>query len=310
MVFERAKFMVGFAGAYRRSRRDGAEHEAALRAATDSVFARPRADIPEVVAALWRDPADECALTDGSWFGDGSLAITDAHVALLKQSRLGWDGAENGAPMLDPRRPYGREDLLTQLQEVFGTGAAEEMARRHVEMYFVLARALKHGALVPGRYPLGNIALSDVRAALRGYDGLSDDDLGVDADGYVSLTDDHLKLLRGIEIRWPSQYDCDDRLGAGEYPAAAADAKRPYGDFTHKEVDMARLLGELPAAPTVQSPGSLRSCPPPEPATFDPSPELALRLQRLHQQMLVAMQVFLEQMELAPATYALYPDHP
>ncbi len=190
--------------------------------------------------------------------------------------RLGWDGAENGAPMLDPRRPYGREDLLTQLQEVFGTGAAEEMARRHVEMYFVLARALKHGALVPGRYPLGNIAGLRCARALRGYDGLSDDDLGVDADGYVSLTDEHLTLLRGIEIRWPSQYDCDDRLGAGEYP----------GGRGRCQAALRRLHPQRGRHGTAarRASGGTDRCNPPVAAlparrrnrrTFDPSPGLA-----------------------------------
>lgn len=293
-MFKRAKFMVKFAGDYRRARRDGAEHDAALQAATDDAFDRPRTGLPEAVADLWRDPSQDCALPDGSWFGDGSLVITEAHLSLRRRVRLGWDGAERGAPMLDPHRPYGRKDLLAQLGEVFGT-ADEKSARHHVEMYFVLARALTHGTLAPGRYPLGNLTADEVRSALRGYDGLTDEDLGVEADGLVTLTEEHVQLLRGIEIRWPSEYDCQDRLDADEYPAAAADAKRPYGDFTFIEIDMARLLGELPP------PGEDR------PAVFEPSPELAQRLQRLHWQMLVAMQVFLERMELAPGTYALYP---
>lgn len=291
-VFERAKFMVKFAGAYRQSRRAGADHDAALQAATAEMFEGRGAELPAAVAELWRDPADDCALDDGGWFGDGSLTITDAHLALLRQARLGWDGAERGAPMLDPRRPYGRADLLTQLAEVFGTDArTDDLARYHVEMFFVLARFLQHGTLAPGRYPLTNITVADVRALLRGYGDLSDDDLGIDVDGQVTLTDEHLRLLRATEIRWPSEYDCADRLEAGEYPAAAADSKRPYGDYTFIEVDMARILGELP--PAVGA------------AVFEPGPELALRLQRLHWQMLVSMQVFLERAELPPGSYAL-----
>ncbi len=38
---------------------------------------------------------------------------------------------------------------------------------------------------------------------MHGYHA-SDEDLGLDADGLVTLTEEHLKLLRGIEIRWPS----------------------------------------------------------------------------------------------------------
>lgn len=291
-MFERAKFMVKFAGAYRQSRRAGAQHDAALQAATADMFRPRQTELPASVAELWRDPATHCALDDGDWFGDGSLAITDAHLALLRQARLGWDGAERGAPMLDPQRPYGRADLLTQLAEVFGADSQTgELARHHVEMFFVLARVLKHGTLAPGRYPLTNITVAEARALLRGYGDLSDDDMGIDADGRVPVTDEHLRLLRAIEIRWPSEYDCADRLGVAEYPAAAADPKRPYGDYTFIEVDMARILGELP--PAVGA------------AVFEPGPELAQRLQRLHWQMLVAMQVFLERAELAPGSYGL-----
>lgn len=298
MVFERAKFMVKFAGAYRRSRSDGGDHEAALQAAADGMFRPNRVHLPDSVYEMWSDPSEEIALDGGDWFGDGSLEITEAHLGLLRHARLAWDGAERGAPMLDPDRPYGRADLLAQLGEAFGPGDADELGRRHVEMYFVLARALRHATLAPGRYAPANLQPSEVRSALRGYGELTDEDLGLDADGQVIVTEEHLRLLRGIEIRWPSEYECGDRLDAGRYPAAAADPKRPYGDFTFIEVDMARILGELP--------------PPPEhgPAIFEPSPELALRLQRLHWQMLPTMQVFLERLDLAPGTYGLNPDHP
>lgn len=298
MVFERAKFMVKFAGAYRRSRNNGGEHGAALQAAADDMFGTNRVNVPDSVYEMWSDPSDELTLDGGNWFGDGSLDITDAHLGLLRRARLTWDGAERGAPMLDPDRPYGRADLLAQLSEVFGTDDADELGRRHVEMYCVLARALRHGTLAPGRYAPTNLQPAEVRIALRGYGELTGDVLGLDPDGRVIVTEEHLHLLRGIEIRWPSEYECGDRLDVGRYPAAAADPKRPYGDFTFIEVDMARILGELPPAPESG------------PAVFEPSPELAQRLQRLHWQMLGTMQVFLEQMALAPGTYALYPDHP
>ena len=248
--------MTGFVGAYGRSRKAGAAHVAALESAAHDMLDRKlgrsgeghptREEVPESAAALWLNAQTECGLPDGAWFGGGSFEITPPHLSLLRQAHFSWDGAERGGPMLDPQRPYGRTDLLAQLAEVFGSDDAEELARRHVEMYFVIARALKHGALTPGWYVLGNIGAADVREAMRGYDGVTDADLGLDADGRVTATDDHVKLLRDIDIRWPSEYDCEDRLEVGDYPAAAADPKRPYGDFTFIEVDMARILGVLP----------------------------------------------------------------
>ncbi|MCV7289188.1 hypothetical protein H7J87_28065 [Mycolicibacterium wolinskyi] len=301
-MFERVKYMVGFAGAYRRSRSAGADHFDALDTAARDMMLRkldgrdePTADqtLPEPVAEIWRDPESTCALADGAWFGDGSIEITSRHIGLLRQMRFGWDGAERGAPMLDPKQPYGRTDLLAQLGEVFESDDARELARRHVEMFFVLARALRHGELSPGRYPLGNIGPDDVRRAMRGYPDVTDADLGLDADGQVTISDDHVRLLRAIDIRWPSEYDCEDLLAIGRYPAAAADPKRTYGDFSFIEVDMARVLDVLPPPPLDG------------PAVFEPSPELAARLQRLHWQMLVAMQVFVEHGNLAPGVYSL-----
>jgi hypothetical protein len=305
-MFERLKFMAEYVGAYRRSRKAGTAHGAALEAAAQDVLDRKlgRRDevspadvtLAESVVELWIDPDTACGLADGAWFGDGSFEITPSHLSMLRQMRFAWDGAERGAPMLDPKRPYGRRDLLAQLGEVFGTDDADELARRHVDMLFVLARVLKHGSLAPGHYALRNIGASDVREAMRGYggdDGVTDADLGLDADGQVAIGDDHLRLLRAIEIRWPSDDECEERLSVGEFPAAAAEPKRPYGDFTFIEVDMARILGVLPP----RTDGDSR--------VFEPSPDLAGRLQRLHWQMLVAMQVFAEQANPRPGVFGL-----
>ncbi len=290
MVFERAKFMVSFAGAYRRARKNGLDHEDALRGATDDMLGVNRVDLPASVCEMWCDPADELDLDWDGWFGYGPFEITAAHLGLLRLARVGWDGAERGAPMLDPDRPYGRADLLAQLSEVFGTDDADVLGRHHVEMCSVLARVLRHGALRPGHYASRNLQPADIRAAVRGYGDLSDADLGLDA-GQIAVEADHLQLLRGMQVRWPSPHECRDRLDTGRFPAATVDPKRPFGDFTYIEVDMARILGVLPPAPTDG------------PAVFEPGPELAHRLQRRHWQTAAVMQVFLEQAELAPGTY-------
>lgn len=309
-MLDRLRFVFGFARAYRLARKAGASETDARMAAAQAMIAERlggesglsgATDLPPTVAAVWRNPEPVFIAAEGvaesAWFGSGPFETTASHLALLRQARLSWDGAERGAPMLDPARPYGRADLMVQLAEVFATEDAGTLARRHVEMLFVLARALRHGMLRPGRYGLRNIAADDVRAALTGYGGeagLSDADLGLDGAGKAVVTEEHLKLLRSIEIRWPSQWDAEERLEEGTYPAPTADSKRPYGDYTHIEVDMARILGCLP--------------PPPDdgtPAVFNPEPALAAHLQRLHWQMLGAMQAFVENAEIAPGTYDL-----
>lgn len=307
-MLDRLKFVFGFARAYRKALKSGASREEAREiAARETIDARLGAsageiartdagDLPPAVAALWRDP--ETAFSkdadEDTWFGSGLFEITEAHLTLLRAMRFSWDGAERGAPMLDPERPYGRADLLAQLAETFPGEDETALARRHVEAMFVLARALAHGVLAPGRYALRNITPDDVRGAMRGYggpQGMSDDDLGIDGAGSVAAGEEHLALLRNLSVRWPSDWDCEERLDLGLYPAAAADSKRPYGDFTFIEVDMARILGRLPPAP-------------PD-GVFEPDPELAAHLQKLHWQMLGAIQVFVENAEIEPGAYDL-----
>lgn len=307
-MLDRLKFMLGFGRAYRAARKSGASREDAQLAAARSMIgerlgidieAIDIADLPTDVAALWRDPEPALASddADGHGFGSAPFEITPAHLLLLRQMRFSWDGAERGAPMLDPARPYSRSDVMAQLADVFPSEDAAALARRHVEMFFVLARVLVHGVLAPGRYALRNIEPDDVRAALQGYGGaggLSDTDIGIGADGTVTVDDEHLKLLRNVQIRWPSEWDCEERLEEGAYPAATADSKRPYGDYTFIEIDMARILGRLPPAP-------------PD-GVFEPEPALAAYLQGLHWQMLGAMQAFVENAEFAPGVYDLRAD--
>ncbi|AHB50387.1 hypothetical protein W911_15655 [Hyphomicrobium nitrativorans NL23] len=304
-MLDRLKFMLGFGRAYRAARKAGASREDAQLAAARTMIGdrlgfdiedAEIAELPAGVAELWRDPEPAFASEDagGNGFGYAPFEITPAHLVLLRQMRFSWDGAERGAPMLDPARPYGRRDLMAQLAEVFPGEDAPTLAQRHVEMFFVLARVLVHGRLSSGRYILRNIEPDDLRAALRGYGGddeLSDADIGLDADGAVTVGDEHLKLMRDTQIRWPSEWDCEERLDEGAYPAAAMDSKRPYGDMTFIEIDMARILGRLPPAP-------------PD-GVFEPEPALAAHLQRLHWQMLGAMQAFVENAEIAPGVYDL-----
>lgn len=96
------------------------------------------------------------------------------------------------------------------------------------------------------------------------------------------------KLLDGMVIEWASSSECEDRLAVGDYPAIVADPKRPYGDYTYIEIDMARILGVLPPPPQRDTA-----------AVFDPEPALAAHLQELHWQMLGAIQAFVENAEIA-----------
>lgn len=44
--------------------------------------------------------------------------VTRAHLALLKRTWVSWDGAEFGAPSIDPKRPYGNGDVYGDIAEI------------------------------------------------------------------------------------------------------------------------------------------------------------------------------------------------
>lgn len=254
------------------------------------------AELPSETAAYWlvadRVFPGEYTGREDAWFGDGAFEVQPEHISLLRRMRFTWEGAERGAPMLAADRPYGQADLVAQLGQAFPGDDAAAIARRHVGMTYVLMRALRHGALPPGDYRFENITPDDVRHAMAGYADLQGDtDLGLNADGSITITDEHLRLLREITVRWPPESECEERLAMAQYPAATCDCKRPYGDCTFIEVDMARILDRLPQAPAD--------------GIFDPAPDLARHLQRLHWQMLPAIQAFVEHAAFAPGTYTL-----
>jgi hypothetical protein len=249
---------------------------------------RPLSGVPPAVAAHWRDPegaADAANTATRRSFRADPLAITVPHISLLRHMHFTWDPAETGAPMLDPERPYGTAALLEQLRGMFPGEEDHATAQRHVEMMFVLERALAHGFLDPGDYAVQNLYPRKQRSALSGADGLSDADLGwIDA-RTVRVGEQHIKLLRAICVRWPSTSECEDRLARNVFPAASCDAKRPYGDMTAYMVDMTRILGLLDSDLSASSDND--------------------SLHLLHLQMLPVMQVFVEHCRLEPDTYSL-----
>lgn len=300
-MFEGLKFVFGVMRGVWQGIRQGAPADVAEAQAIQQMMEKhfssdfgPDA-LPEGIISLWSDPEntyrdehEQHEQTNDFWFGHGTFEVTAPHIALLRQMRFVWDCTERGAPMLDPARPYGSALPLGQIIALFAEEDPERLARRHVEMLFVLTRALVHGQLQPGSYSFRNITPEELRASLS---NVADDDLGLNSDATVTITDEHIKLLRHITVEWPSQSDCEDRLASGEYPAATCDPKRTYGDYTVIEIDMSRILGRLPPAPSD--------------GRFRPEPELVQHLQRLHWQMLPAMQVFVENARLEPGLYTM-----
>jgi hypothetical protein len=131
-----------------------------------------------------------------------------------------------------------------------------------------LAQVLAHGRLAPGSYEYANPLLE-----LEAPETLVPEErreLAGKAQVRFALTAEHLLLLR--RARWQQLF---------------MNPKRPYGDMTYFELDMAEILGE----PIRQGADGLL-------------PEAqAKRLWQLHVDLLPALQLFLQRAEIAPGPY-------
>lgn len=252
------------------------------------------AEIPQAMSDVWRDPNAADARRRSVESGDAfyysrPFQLTAQHIALLRQARFIWDIVESGAPMLHPRAPYGRTDLVTQLKEAFGPGSDEDLAVRHVEMAAALRTLLRHGTLAPGKYTPRPLPPGANDMGSLGID-LSPSEKGIAADGSFDFTDEHRTLLKSLTVDWPNEYDIEDRAAADAQPAAMGDGKRPYGDMSYFFLDMISALG-LPAPQRTADDG------------VEISDTLKAKLQALHYQMLPGVQVFVENAAIEPGVY-------
>lgn len=144
-----------------------------------------------------------------------SVAITSQQLALIRRMRFAWNNAESGAPRLDTEQPYGSPDPLKDMADVFGEAPLEELARLYAGMTPVLNSFLQGAKLDPGAYEV---------------EGRT-----------VHVGPDHLKLSKALRFSW--DIDPLDGFEEGPWPGPAADPKRPYGNFTFFQREMALHLG-------------------------------------------------------------------
>jgi hypothetical protein len=170
-----------------------------------------------------------------------------------------WVPIESGAPAVDPYRPFGSPDPWTDLAALAGT--ADEAALRGLYCgvmnelpTFVRAAAAK---LAPGRYALD----AESAARLRGF--MPSDNPGVVGDDGFEYTAEHAAVLPRMawrfcdaqgELVWdpfePGQIEpAEDEWLLKEggdprtWPVMAVSDKRPYGERSYFELDMADALG-------------------------------------------------------------------
>jgi len=210
--------------------------------------------------------------------------ITPRHVQALRKLRFAWDPAiESGGPVVDALTPYGSENLAADLGPILGTRDKVAIARFHREVSSLLIWALKNGELAEGDYRLADVDNASMEARLRRelarYPALPSERVEailaevprLNPDGQFHFTDQHRRLLRQLRLEWPDGQILWFIAGSG-YPAPTVNFKRPFGDMTAFEIDMAAILG----------------LPRPKDGTIDPV------LDRLYWEMWPALQTLVE----------------
>jgi len=300
-MFKRIKFIWKFVQLYREELKNGADRETAISNAADWAVSErfkdafgddidldegPDAESSDEICVCWSNRDDDPAWSDGVEF-----EVLPGHIALLRKMRFSWDGCEVGAPQLSPSEPYGETNLMNQLEQIFGGDDREVLARNHFEMPAVLAHAVERGRFAAGDYSISNCDTDHIRSQLEYFD-YADADLGINEDGTITVTEDHVRLLQSMNLRLAA--DPESYFDSGLYPIAACDSKRPYGDRSFFQLDMAESLGiTLPT----DSNGEV-----------DEASEQMNRLLVMHHQMLGVIQAFVEQVEIDAGGTARFTD--
>jgi hypothetical protein len=210
-------------------------------------------------------------------------AITQKHIDALRKMRFAWDSRiESGGPVVDQFTPYGSTSMAADLAPIIGTGDRDAVARFHREVSEVLIWALDNCTVEVGQYRLAHLTNSLMEQRRRqDLDGLPasrvEPIIGelprLEPDGYFRFTDQHRRLLQHLRFEWPAP---DSVLVVARniwgYPVPTVHFKRPFGDMTTFEYDMADILER------------------PRPGPLDRDP----LLDRLYLEMWPALQTFVE----------------
>ncbi len=193
------------------------------------------------------------------------------HAKLIREWRVTWVPVESGAPGIAAVGPFGRKvHVLKRAKRLLGSGDYTVAARTIAESGRILPAYLASVQLVPGKYPVPVDMVAFFSAP----------GTGVDADGMFTFRDAHATLLKAANWRQADRQAIEAMFGRqNAWPMPYIDGKRPYGDLTCYQRDMASLLGE---PYEIDADGY---------AVDDEDKDA--RMQALHYEMMAALQVFL-----------------
>jgi hypothetical protein len=194
-----------------------------------------------------------------------TFTLTGTHIRLLRNAVVVWAPIESGAAavMISPLQADGEEEpgpaLYADIARRAGLPSVDrqQIDQLLAEMPEALAQVLEHGTLEAGSYRYDNplVAISFAEQMLPAELA----HLAKEKSVSFAFTAQHAKLLR--HARWRGLF---------------MDPKRPYGDMTSFELDMADIL-KVPADQQ--------------------------RLWKLHTETLPALQIYLQKASIAPGDY-------
>ncbi len=245
--------------------------------------------VPGLLAAQWAMGVASAAAGGESGGGgvrdEQEFTLTADHLRLLRHLRVVWVDVEAGVPVVDLGMPFGSDDVGGDVARILGrpnaplrpTGyGGSNLPEGLLQAVAVMVDA---GQLRPGTYTIVNAERERIAAGkgMPPRNPLSEVAVpAIPATPTFSftVTTDHLKLF-----------------ARARFHDFGFDFKRPYGDMSYYELDIADALGVRIPPKTADG------------YAFEPA-EIA-RFDRLHGEMLFTLQAFLQYAQLEPGTYVL-----
>jgi len=203
------------------------------------------------------------------------LAISPLHLACIRQLRFIWvPNVESGGPSVDFEAPFGSPEAYNDLASISKIKFMWDLKRLYEAVMVRLEVFTDKARLAPGTYVLQPELVRRLEQFMTGGQN------SIASDGSFAFTTEHAKLIAAFRWAYPEPRRLSfvyslilgQQAASGAWRVPCANFKRPFGDMSYFEIDMAEILGV-----------------PFKPNTKDPEGE---RLFALYQQMHVALQVF------------------
>jgi len=223
-------------------------------------------------------------------FSQSEWKFTNQHRAILRLARFLLDPAESTAPSLDPIRPFGTPNPLGDIGDAAKVRTWEGVAQLYCEAQAMIPVFFQFARLAPAPYPISNLSMREL-TWLSGDPALplaaKLDRIGLDSSRRFEFTGEHLALLRSVNWRWIGWSE-EEARESKIWPVVFVDAKRSYS----VQLLQKNLGWELD---------------PDEHGYHRMTNDQRQTISRLHQQLLPACQVFIENAELDNGCYAMQP---